>query len=73
VDLDGRVVTMNTAAELLTGLFAAEATGRYCTEIFSHSPEVVEVLMESLARSRPGRQYVPDAREAERERHSQSN
>jgi two-component system sensor histidine kinase AtoS len=49
VDLDGRVVTMNAAAELLTGLFAAEATGRYCTEILSHSPEVVEILMESLA------------------------
>ncbi|TKS57943.1 MAG: PAS domain-containing sensor histidine kinase [Nitrospira sp.] len=53
LDLDGRVVTMNAAAELLTGLFAAEATGRYCTEIFSHSPEVVEILMESLA-SRAG-------------------
>ena len=49
LDLDGRVVTMNPAAELLTGLFAAEATGRYCTEIFSHSPEVVEILMETLA------------------------
>ncbi len=49
LDLDGRVVTMNPAAELLTGLFAAEATGRYCTEVFSHSPEVVELLMETLA------------------------
>ena len=49
LDLDGRVVTMNQAAELLTGLFAGEATGRYCTEVFSHSPGVVEILMETLA------------------------
>jgi len=44
---------MNQAAELLTGLFAGEATGRYCTEVFSHSPGVVEILMETLA-SRTG-------------------
>jgi len=49
LDLDGRVVTMNQAAEMLTGLFGPEATGRYCTEVFSHSPEVVENLMETLA------------------------
>ncbi len=49
LDLDGRVVTLNPAAELLTGLFEAEATGRYCTEVFAHTPEVVEVLMETLA------------------------
>jgi PAS domain S-box-containing protein len=48
LDLEGRVVTMNAAAELLTGLFGPEAVGRYCTEVFSHSPEVVEVLMETL-------------------------
>jgi PAS domain S-box-containing protein len=53
LDLNGRVVTMNQAAELLTGLFTPEATGRYCTEVFSHSPEVVEILMETLA-SRTG-------------------
>jgi PAS domain S-box-containing protein len=53
LDLEGRVVTMNAAAELLTGLFAPEAVGRYCTEVFSHSPEVVEVLMEALG-SRTG-------------------
>jgi len=53
LDLGGRLVTMNQAAELLTGLFAGEATGRYCTEVFSHSPGVVEILMETLA-SRTG-------------------
>ena len=53
LDLEGRVVTMNAAAELLTGLFGPEAVGRYCTEVFSHSPEVVEVLMETLG-SRSG-------------------
>jgi len=53
LDLDGRVVTMNPAAALLTGLFAGEATGRYCTEVLAHSPEVVEILMETLA-SRAG-------------------
>jgi PAS domain S-box-containing protein len=50
LDLDGRVVTMNPAAELLTGLFAPEASGRYCSEVFAHSPEVVEILMDTLAR-----------------------
>ncbi|MBI2468378.1 MAG: HAMP domain-containing protein, partial [Candidatus Rokubacteria bacterium] len=49
LDLDGRVVTLNPAAELLTGLFGAEVAGRYCTEVFAHAPEVVEVLMETLA------------------------
>lgn len=53
LDLDGRVVTLNPAAELLTGLFAPEVTGRYCTEALAHSPELVEVLMETLA-SRSG-------------------
>jgi PAS domain S-box-containing protein len=41
---------MNPAAELLTGLFAPEASGRYCSEVFAHSPEVVEILMETLGR-----------------------
>ncbi|MBI4242033.1 MAG: HAMP domain-containing protein [Candidatus Rokubacteria bacterium] len=49
LDLDGRVVTLNPAGELLTGLFAAEVSARYCTEVFAHSPEVVEILMETLA------------------------
>ena len=53
VDLDGRVVTLNPAAELLTGFFAGEMIGRYCTEVFAHTPELGEVLMETLA-SRAG-------------------
>jgi PAS domain S-box-containing protein len=53
LDLDGRVATVNPAAELLTGLFSGEIAGRYCTEVFAHTPEVVEILMETLA-SRAG-------------------
>jgi PAS domain S-box-containing protein len=49
VDLDGRVVTLNPAAELMTGFFAGEATGRYCTELFVATPELGEMLMETLA------------------------
>jgi PAS domain S-box-containing protein len=49
VDLDGRVVTLNPAAERLTGFFAGEAAGRYCTELFAASPEVGELVMEALA------------------------
>jgi PAS domain S-box-containing protein len=48
VDLEGRVVTMNPVAELITGLFAPEAAGRYCTEIFAHTAEVGEILLETL-------------------------
>ncbi|HXJ84328.1 MAG TPA: ATP-binding protein [Candidatus Methylomirabilis sp.] len=48
LDLEGRVFTMNAAAEMLTGLFGPEAIGRYSSEVFAHSPEVVEVLMETL-------------------------
>lgn len=53
VDLDGRVVTLNPAAELLTGYFAGEAAGRYCTEVFARTPEVGEILMETLASRAP--------------------
>jgi two-component system, NtrC family, nitrogen regulation sensor histidine kinase GlnL len=49
VDLDGRVVTLNPAAELLTGFFAGEVIGRYCTEVFAQTPELGEVLMETIA------------------------
>jgi PAS domain S-box-containing protein len=49
VDLEGRVVTLNPAAELMTGFFAGEVRGRYCTEVFSHTPDVAEHLMETLA------------------------
>jgi PAS domain S-box-containing protein len=53
LDLDGRVATLNPAAEMLTGLFGPEVTGRYGQEVFGHSPEVAEILMEALA-SRSG-------------------
>jgi len=53
LDLDGRVATVNPAAEILTGLFAEEITGRYCAEVFAHTPEVAEILMETLS-SRSG-------------------
>jgi two-component system sensor histidine kinase AtoS len=49
VDLEGRVVTLNTAAEMLTGFFVGEVTGRYCTELFAQTPEIGEMLMETLA------------------------
>ncbi|HEY5725356.1 MAG TPA: ATP-binding protein [Methylomirabilota bacterium] len=49
LDLDGRVATVNPAAEILTGLFAEEIVGRYCAEVFAHTPEVAEILMETLA------------------------
>jgi two-component system sensor histidine kinase AtoS len=49
VDLDGRVVTLNPSAELMTGFFAAEVAGRYCTEVFAGTPGVGEILMDTLA------------------------
>lgn len=58
VDLDGRIVTLNPAAELLTGYFAGEAAGRYCTEVFAQTPEIGELLMETLA-TRAGVAGVP--------------
>jgi PAS domain S-box-containing protein len=48
VDLDGRVVTLNPAAELLTGFFRGEVAGRYCSEAFAHTPELSDILMETL-------------------------
>jgi PAS domain S-box-containing protein len=53
VDLEGRVVTLNPAAELLTGFFAGEATGRYCTEVFGQNPDLGEILMETLTSRAP--------------------
>lgn len=52
IDLEGRVVTVNPAAELLTGFFTSEAAGRYCTEIFAGPGEVSDVLMEALTTRR---------------------
>jgi PAS domain S-box-containing protein len=48
LDLEGRLATMNPAGEMLTGLFAVEVAGRYCAEVFAHSPEIGEILMETL-------------------------
>lgn len=53
IDLEGRVVTLNPAAELLTGFFAGEAARRYCTEVFAGAGEVSDVLMETLTSRRP--------------------
>jgi len=53
VDLDGRVVTLNPAAEMLTGFFAGEVTSRYCTELFAQTPEIGEMMMETLASRTP--------------------
>jgi two-component system sensor histidine kinase AtoS len=49
VDLDGRVVTLNPAAEMLTGFFAGEVMGRYSTEVFEQTPALGEILMETIA------------------------
>jgi PAS domain S-box-containing protein len=49
VDLDGRVVTLNPAAEMMTGFFAGEVIGRYCTEVFARTAELGEILMETIA------------------------
>lgn len=53
VDLDGRVVTLNPAGELLTGFFKGEVVGRYCAEVFAHVPELSDILMEALASRAP--------------------
>src|SRR5206468_3762670 len=53
IDLGGRVVTLNLAAELLTGFFRGEAAGRYCTELFAHTPEISDLLTETLATRAP--------------------
>ena len=53
IDLDGRVVTLNPAAELLTGFFCGEASGRYCTELFAHTPDISDLLTETLASHAP--------------------
>jgi two-component system nitrogen regulation sensor histidine kinase GlnL len=53
IDLDGRVVTLNPTAEQLTGFFRGEAAGRYCTELFAHTPEVSDLLTDTLASQAP--------------------
>ena len=49
LDLEGRVVTLNAAAEGLTGCLAAAVRGRPCAEVFGHLPELRELLLETLA------------------------
>src|SRR3989449_7717961 len=53
IALDGRIVTLNPAAEQLTGFFRGEAAGRYCTELFAHTPEVSDLLTDTLASHAP--------------------
>jgi two-component system sensor histidine kinase AtoS len=53
IDLEGRVVTLNPTAELLTGFFAGEVVGHYCTEIFASIGEIGDVLMETLTSRTP--------------------
>ncbi len=50
VDLEGRVVTFNPAAEMLMGFLAGEVVGRSCVDVFARTPEVAELLMHTLAR-----------------------
>jgi PAS domain S-box-containing protein len=57
LDLDGRVVTVNPAAEALTGWAASVLTGRPAAEAFHHVPEFRDLLLETL-RTRVG---VPQA------------
>jgi two-component system nitrogen regulation sensor histidine kinase GlnL len=53
LDLEGRVVTVNPAAELLTGCTATALAGRPANEAFHHAPELLDVLHETL-RTRVG-------------------
>src|SRR4029450_5997559 len=57
LDLDGRVVTVNPAAELLTGYTAAALTGRPATDAVYHAPDFLDLLLETL-RTRVGVAHV---------------
>jgi PAS domain S-box-containing protein len=48
LDLDGRVVTLNPAAESLTGVRLADVRGRPGSEAFAHIPELSELLARAL-------------------------
>ena len=49
LDLDGRVVTVNGAAETLLGCPpAAEARGHHVTEVLGHAPELVAILQAAI-------------------------
>jgi two-component system, NtrC family, nitrogen regulation sensor histidine kinase GlnL len=57
LDLDGRVVTVNAAAETLIGSPASALTGRPATDVFHWVPELRDLLLDTL-RTRVG---VPQA------------
>jgi PAS domain S-box-containing protein len=57
LDLDGRVVTLNPAAETLTGRRDVDVKGRGYGEAFAHLPELRELLRETLE-TRRGLQAV---------------
>jgi PAS domain S-box-containing protein len=44
LDLEGRVVTLNPAAEALTGRRLADVRGRPCGEALAHLPELADLL-----------------------------
>ncbi|MGH7265389.1 MAG: HAMP domain-containing protein, partial [Candidatus Rokuibacteriota bacterium] len=48
-DREGRVVTLNAAAEALTSRSLAEARGRFCADAFGHVPELAGLLRETAA------------------------
>jgi two-component system sensor histidine kinase AtoS len=48
LDLDGRIVTVNRAAEHLTGCAAGEFEGRLCAVAFGDVPELRDVLLGAL-------------------------
>ncbi len=48
LDLDGRVVTLNAAAEVLTGCRLADVRGRPGAHVFGHMPELAELLSRTL-------------------------
>jgi PAS domain S-box-containing protein len=48
LDLEGRVVTLNGAAEALLGCVAADARGRPVTEVLVHTPELVAILQAAI-------------------------
>jgi PAS domain S-box-containing protein len=50
LDLEGRVVTLNPAAERLTGRSAAAVRGRPAAEVFAAVPELSQVMAETLVR-----------------------
>jgi two-component system sensor histidine kinase AtoS len=53
LDLDGRIVTVNPAAEVLIGCAASTLTGKPTTEALHHLPELRDLLLETL-RTRVG-------------------